>query len=438
MNRNELNEKYSQYGDVDKLVDNICKVLTKYHHRNTEIGVCKMIDSSFTHKKALLKQLSKMPGYIGDFRVCDVIEMPREFNRNDIYEFTERFFDAMDTKSLLCSKTDVDGHDLRYWRRQGPKTITLDEYINHPEEFNTAMEKINNFDGDGYYTPSLQKHDNHRNCIERFASIRNSTISAEDADYINDHLPVRAKKTDLSEGLKTGRAFHRVNELFGVNKLDGYNKLEAEFCDLVSGNTRKLPFYLSVNPLDFLQMSFGKSWASCHTINKNNGSSGYHGMYCGGTLSYMNDEHSFITFALNNGDDPDTAGKLYRCVFCWDGNVLIQNRIYPQGNDGATDLYKTFRNFVQGHFSNETWVVGSGRRSISVEKKGHHYDDYHSFDDCNYSYIKGNKPSDDYRFVIGNEGVCPHCGKPIDYDGQLSHDRCEEAKETNAGDSEVA
>jgi hypothetical protein len=200
---------------------------------------------------------------------------------------------------------------------------------------------------------------------------------------------------------------------------------------MVSVNARSLDFIISVNPYDYLTMSFGKSWSSCHTIDKRNVrgmSSGYSGAYCGGTLSYMLDGSSIITYVIDKDGDPQTCGKIYRNMFHYQNYTLIQGRIYPQGNDGATDLYAKFRGFMQDELHKLLGLVENKWTKNNdcynwTDSLGVHYRDYECNNNCTVSYP--NEHKDDHEMVnIGHEGICPNCGETVNRESYLTHNVC--------------
>jgi hypothetical protein len=208
----------------------------------------------------------------------------------------------------------------------------------------------------------------------------------------------------------------------------------AEYSDAVSGLCRKLTYVISVNPYDYLTMSFGKSWASCHTIDKNNRRNmpnSYSGQWCGGTLSYMLDSTSIITYVVDKGEDVQTSGKIYRNMFHYGNNILVQSRVYPQANDGATDLYKKFRDFMQTEMAailgleNNLWTIkpGTGACRDWTRTHGSHYSDYVSFSSCNVTYPSERK-GDIHSIDIGHDGICPYCGESHSMSSWLSHGTC--------------
>ena len=118
-------------------------------------------------------------------------------------------------------------------------------------------------------------------------------------------------------------------------------------------------------------------------------------------------------------------------MFHYGNNILLQGRVYPQGNDGNTDLYKVFRNYVQDELSpligltDTVWrKKDDGRVSSNVESYGVHYRDYTSFSSCNVSYPRERSDSSDNVITIGHSGVCPHCGRNITESGSISHSSC--------------
>ena len=235
--------------------------------------------------------------------------------------------------------------------------------------------------------------------------------------------------------MKTSRAFNRMCSFYGVDKAPKYNKLFAQYADMVSGLKRKLKFFISVNPIDYLTMSFGVNWASCHTIDKTNQrhmENHYSGMYCAGTVSYMLDSTSIITFVHNHIPTDWEDGKIYRCMFHYGNDVLVQGRVYPQGNDGNTDLYKAFRSYVQNELTSllgltdTTWVKKpDGEVSPNVNSIGHHYRDYTNFSHCNVSYPRERSYNKNNIVPIGHSNICTFCGEEFDGgSGTISHSRC--------------
>ena len=430
MKKADLKTAWGQYCDTDKLVDDVMALLTKYGHRNSEHGVCVMMNEYFTNKKDLIELFKKSEHYIGDMRMMIDIELERENSAYDIRKFCDEFPDSVKAKSVLLKFKDENGKKFEDYLRTGVKHITVKDLMKAETmaALKKATEQQTTFDSDGATKASHEAYHGFYCTISRFRLISTPTISHEDAARMDEKYNVR-------EGMKTSRAFNRVCAFYGIDKAKKYNKLFAEYADIVSGLKRKLKYFISVNPIDYLTMSFGVNWASCHTIDRENRrrmSNSYSGMYCAGTVSYMLDGTSIITFVHNHVPNNWEDGKIYRCMFHYGNDILVQGRIYPQGNDGRTDLYKVFRNYVQNELSPLIGITDTvwrkkedGNVYDNVDSYGNHYRDYTNFNSCNVSYPRERSDSSGNVIDIGHMGICPCCGREINEGhSTISHDCC--------------
>ena len=431
MNKTELKSAYGNYCDTDKLVDDVMRLLTKYNHRNTEEGVCALLNKFFENKKELIDLFVQSEHYIGDLRISLDVEMVRETSENEIYSFCSQFSKAVDAPKAICKYTDKHGKTLNDYLAIGIKSLTASDLMddNIRKKLSANAKNKNAFlISDGRTVESDRVLTDFNNMISWFSRYYQSSL--------NENMAKKLEQYKINEkfavNLKTSRAFNRVCAHFGVDKLPKYNKLFAQYADMISDTKRNMKFYISLNPLDYLTMSFGNSWASCHTIDKTNRRrmpNSYSGAYCGGTLSYMLDQASFITFVHTRApEDIVEAGKIYRNMFHYQNDMLVQGRIYPQGIDGHTDLYKVFRGFVQKELSDllgvsNTWVKSSTRPSGVTSSSGVHYRDYTQFSNCNVSHHKEKSISDNY-VRIGHAGICPCCGRESSYSDRLTCYSC--------------
>ena len=429
-----LKENWGMYCDTDKLVDDVMTLLTKYHHKCTEEGVCAMLHTYFTNKKSLIDMFMTSDSYIGNMRICIDVELERTGNQREIQRFCETFSDRIKAHEVFLKYVDENGKTLKDYTRVGTRRFKARNlcYGNMQNMLVENSENRKKFNTDGSTKESWQEYARFKDVIYSFR--HSSTVLVQDTVHVLTHYKINGK---FVARMKTSRAFNRVCSIYGVDKLPEYNKIFAEYADMVSGLTRKMKFYISLNPLDYLTMSFGKSWASCHTIDKKNErgmQNSYSGMYCGGTLSYMLDETSFITYVHTHATEDHEEGKIYRNMFHFNNGTLVQGRIYPQGNDGATDLYKTFRRFVQIELTQllglnaDDWLRRSASCGDNTSTHGVHYADYLNFSGCNVSYPR-EMPDAAYNTVrIGHERICPNCGEVVDNEedtGYLCHSNCQ-------------
>jgi hypothetical protein len=171
-------------------------------------------------------------------------------------------------------------------------------------------------------------------------------------------------------------------------------------------------------------MSFGNSWASCHTIDKQNKRempNDYSGCYSSGTLSYMLDGSSFVYYTVDkdyNGSELELQDKINRNMFHIGEDKLIQARVYPQTTDGETGIYRQIREIAQKVISDclgvpNMWVNRKGASECKsvIDSYGTHYRDYLHFSDCNVSYLKGDDNLlNDNVIEVGHDPICPNCG----------------------------
>lgn len=222
-------------------------------------------------------------------------------------------------------------------------------------------------------------------------------------------------------GQKTSRVVNKICQYLGFDKVDGYNREFAKYADSLSPMVIKRHTILSINPLDYLTMSFGNSWASCHTIDKDNKRgmpNSYSGCYSSGTISYMLDEVSMVLYTVDasyNGNEYWDEPKINRQMFHYGQDKLVQGRLYPQDNDGNSDIYTPYRNIVQQIIADifdvpNLWTLNKGTDEVSkyITSNGTNYPDYHHYNNCTLSRIKGSE--NEYKMTVGAPPICIECG----------------------------
>ena len=432
MDKQRLKETWGRYVDTDKLVDDVMTLLQTYHHRCSEHGVCTMLNTYFINKEPLIKMFFKSGNYAGNLRIVMTKEFERDNNLNDVRHFCDEFIGSVGAEDALIRTTDDSGKSFQDYLCTGVMSLKASDLQNpdFASRFQHNAEALGAFDRRGRFKSSVEKYLQFTKAIRTFRSTTASSISVDMSDNISSVVP----EVKCAAGMKTSRAFNRVCDSFGITQLPKYNKLFAEYADMVSGLKRTLDYVISVNPYDYLTMSFGKNWASCQTIdqtNQRNMPNSYSGMYCAGTMSYMLDKASIVTYVVDHGADVQECGKIYRIMFHYENNALIQGRVYPQGNDGSTDLYHTFRELMQAEMAvmlgleNNSWVIKQGSSACDriSESTGRHYRDYTHFSDCNVCYPK--ERSGSVGIVhIGHDGICTYCGNEHPYQDRLAHKIC--------------
>lgn len=221
----------------------------------------------------------------------------------------------------------------------------------------------------------------------------------------------------------------------------GWNNQYGKYTDAVNPLTIKRWTIISANFLDYLTMSFGNTWQSCHTIDKTNkrridSAHNYSGMYCSGTLSYALDGNSIIMYTVDEkykGKEFWNQPKINRCMFHIGEDKIVQGRLYPDGRDGGDNsLSAQFRNIIQKVIADcakeaNLWklVKGSATCYDVTETYGTHYKDYYHYNDCTVSYLQRNGIKRNIKMIpIGHNPICPYCGEEHDGEEQLVCSDC--------------
>ena len=430
MNKADLKQKWSKYCDTDKLVDDMMTLFRKHKHSCTEHGVCAVLDTYFINKEPLIKLISGSKNYIGDMRIAVQKEFDRQLCNNEIYSFINTFERTFPPRVLLKDK-DKDGKALIHYFHTGKNSFVIDS-LPSEEDQSAKLEKMRQFDYSRNVTSeSLNSYCGYTEYLCKFRYNERSVL-CDDMHCGNG--------PELKKGTKTSRAFNHVCVHYGIDKMfpedvttvrDGqettrtvypYDKLFAQFADLVSDLKRKLYFVISLNPLDYFTMSVGVNWRSCHHIET--------GSWKGGCMSYLLDSTSMITYVIAKLEgDIHEEPKYYRQMYHYKNDLFIQNRLYPQGNDGATDLYEKFRGFVIEAFSpligvDNDWVALPGANG-RVTSLGNHYRDYNNSMKCSTFFPKSRTDDAINQIItIGHKGICIKCGRPYSNTYNYSHDRC--------------
>lgn len=244
-------------------------------------------------------------------------------------------------------------------------------------------------------------------------------LEEEDVEKIKERYP----EFKGVAGQKVSRAMNKLFCQFGIDKHEDYNREFAKFADAVNPLKITRHTVISINLLDYLTMSFGNSWASCHTIDKTNRRhmpNNYQGCYSSGTLSYGLDHTSMVFYTVDasfNGTDYYLQPKINRQMFHYENEKLIQGRLYPQSCDyGSCDSYTMYRNIMQSIIAlgldvPNRWDLKKGTEPCRrwTESYGTHYRDYLNFENCTLSILKDSE--NDETVYIGRRPICIECGE---------------------------
>lgn len=314
------------------------------------------------------------------------------------------------------------------WNEEA-KAVILHSDINRCANINEALNAVDyiyngvkekfeqfSFDRDTWY-----KYLDTRPFIKTLINNGN-LIGEESSDDINR---LNAMYPDLRArvGQKTSRVINKLFGIMGFKALPEYNRLYAKLSDAANPLTVKTTTILSVHWMDFLTMSRGNSWSSCHGIESN---ADYSGCYKAGCLSYANDDVSLIFYTVNNGYNGNTPWKekkITRQVFFYKDGVLVQERLYPQCNDsdegtGANSQVRQYRTIVESIFAvcENRPNLWKKHKQVNIDKN----DDCFMYDDWNYFRnwkvcFNDIDEKQTFKIFVGAESYCLECGRSKEY-----------------------
>lgn len=288
-------------------------------------------------------------------------------------------------------------------------------------------------------------------------------------ENIFDHIP------ELREGQKWSRYIGQLCKSWGVNTITdiqteiyqdsntgelhkrqkdyGYNHhfaLLGDSCNPLA--IKHKTFVLSLNLLDYLTMSFGHDWASCHSIDKSNTrdcNGNYSGQYSAGTLSYGLDDVTMIAYITDElnpnrgrnihhhyGSDVPywKRDKEHRAVVSWGEDKLYFGRTYPDDRDnGDASIAGQIREIVQQIFAeclgvSNIWVTKKGTENTSnyvgANEGNCAYDDWACYDKCSISFLKTNGTLNTNMIYVGTYPICPTCGHTHENSDSIQCEDC--------------
>lgn len=207
-----------------------------------------------------------------------------------------------------------------------------------------------------------------------------------------------------------------------------FDKFYAKFADCLSELTIERITLVSLNFLDFMTMSNGNSWSSCHFINSRgifheDAESSYRGLYKGGCVSYALDEPSFILYTLPatyTDTDYYRCQKLTRMCCQYDKGVLITGKCYPNNHDSLITRYRQMMQLIISQVEEvpNLWTYSKKHRKImafaETADNALHYPDYtYESQKPTISSCKAISIDLDTQLQIGHESYCLNCGTVV-------------------------
>ena len=432
--------------DRQILLKEMTELLETYGYKPTEKALNIILDEWVKNKGYLINLISKHPNYNGKFQIAFSKDYDRKIDKH-LASMFGNFLSDDNVRQLVYPKPVKLGcytfkevrasldrlqQALSWFNVEGVHTINNRTRKSYEIEYDFFMKlkrkMLEISDGKTYDGIPVTKES--YNKFQLYGDVRSyirngysqQFVDSNFAETVSYHMP----ELKIVKGQKMSKAVNKIMTALGIHKHPNYNREFAKYSDAINPLKIKRHTVLSVHPIDYLTMSFGNSWASCHTIDKKNKRkmpNSYSGCYSSGTMSYMLDKVSMIFYTVDakaSEDNLELEDKINRNMFHYDKAKLIQGRIYPQDCDsGCNDMYEDFRNVVQKIVADcleveNLWNISKGYSACAdiTRSYGTHYRDYTNYSNCNVSTLKLFKSFDNKTKIdIGHDPICPSCGK---------------------------
>lgn len=397
--------------NLEKIEGQMKSVLKQYGHSYTDEGVSKVASEWLKAKTPLIEILEKNPNW--DSENLSIV----------IQQATKRATDEELACRVISDLFEHNGNFLsnrlnvidEAVRRRGGDGISYDNgfyynvYKGATEEEAKEVDKC-------YSLYQINRY--LRNVFREISQKEGSEITQDDANSLDRFIHIRGI---AKVGQKKTRAFRAIFKELGFEAFDGYERLYAKLADSLTEKQFFNCYHISVHPLDYLLMSNGNSWRSCHMIDG--------GCYQVGTVSYLLDEGTVVFYntETHDGNKTDYAllPKLSRNLFMIsrNRNVVLQSRAYPSNNESIRELN---RNVFQEQWAlslgiQNSWVkfsVSDSTIDNYIDRKdgARNYRDYREPGYRTLFRVKGltvsnkERPSYEEKMQVGVCPICFECG----------------------------
>ena len=194
---------------------------------------------------------------------------------------------------------------------------------------------------------------------------------------------------------------NRTEDGFEYTHTHNWEQTKAKLTDYVSPLELDETFYISINPLDYLTMSHGKGWSSCHSLRQ-------HGCYHSATITSLVDSSTIIIYTLPSehrkskfwGIDKQTRQMAFLSE---DLDGIFQQVFYPDRSCNDGEVTKNILQEILANYHKVENKWNSDRDNCSMDScKFLGYKDWECGKRADYSILEGHKPV----FKIGGEAPC--------------------------------
>lgn len=455
-------------------------LLVEYDFNPTDEAIDIILNVWRYRKANIIRMFEQSPFYNGKFQIVFPSDYRRDIDYKEVKEFLANFYSWVSCEMLRQEKeyknsafTYAEARDyleniqrkldvIEDVQRLKIAINVMDVERSLKEMYEYYKELMLNYKDkvrEGNYVfwndkvvlkSAYQKSDKYGNMLYWMAT-HNKELTKFTDDEVVRVAKIYVPELNVVTGQKISRFVTRLATETGYDKTAGYLQKFTKFADAINPLNVTKWTVISCHPVDYYTMSFGNSWSSCQTIDRNNkrnrctSGTTYHGMCMGGTGSYMEDSSTFICYVVDKsyeGKNYELQDKIQRCLFMIGEGKLIQSRMYPQATDGATDKYLETREIVQSAIAQclgvpNLWfkTKDSDDANNATFQTGVHYNDLQAFSSKGIclNYLKdenGNYDTKAPRIRVGSVAHCPSCGKPHTTRDDIRCEECASGRES--------
>lgn len=396
--------------DIEKIVKNFKQALDDHNYdgQYSEDVIYDIVNASIERKSDLIELFRKHPNWDED-QLC--IHFDRDIDRKTDNRAVSTFYRWLDNAAFTQWEKPVLTQKRNEAALRGEYLYSLP--MDEQGELNPMKRIIHEYtEEESYYGGGASLKD-----VLDWLPQETILPELEDDWYTKclNWLNGLDEKFNFRPGMKLNRIVNKVCVKMGLDKLEGYNAAFAQFSDGITPLKISRHTTISVNPVDFLLMSNGNSWHSCHYIGDYPDDAG---CYSSGTISYMMGEDSFIVSIIDkewSDDNLAFAPKINRQVFGYRDYQLLQSRLYPQCNDsGASETYRNLREMVEEIIAKAEGEVNRWVKSEddNVMHGGTAYPDWEHFSVCGQYELREKVDRSEKKSIrLDKQPICISCGR---------------------------
>ncbi|MEI6296338.1 MAG: hypothetical protein WCO84_01655 [bacterium] len=255
--------------------------------------------------------------------------------------------------------------------------------------------------------------------LNYYCRYNNLETKAKSGQKLTRFLTALFSELDLKNAMGTRE---ELNNYTGkIKTINVYEKWFVELSETFNMKRIKMNCSVSIHPMDFLNMSNGNSWSSCHNLED--------GGWQAGTMSYSLDEYSFIftVYDNKNGEKSYNCPKFARQIFAYSEGKILQSRFYPAKSEYRgeyeliSDIVKDIINVGEGY--NGSWTRKDNTVFKMSNKSLGYNDVYHSENEVMLHVAEFIECNDTIN-ICNQNAYCLHCGNKLEETNSLTCEYC--------------